>query len=63
MPEFADHIGLSEPTIREFIKVQRITIIKLGAAVYIEASEADRILREGRRPARRAITSQRFGPD
>lgn len=61
VPEFASHIGLSEPTVRELIKSKRITIIKFGAAVYIEASEADRLVREGRRPARQAVTSQRFG--
>ena len=49
--EVATRLGLKERTIRAWIAERRIATVKLGASVRIPASEVDRFIKRGARPA------------
>jgi predicted site-specific integrase-resolvase len=49
--EFGRLFGFTERTVRAWMNAGRVEVIKIGAGVRIPASEADRLIREGRRPA------------
>lgn len=49
--QFGRIFGLTERTVREWIATRKIEVIKVGASVRIPASEADRLIQEGRKPA------------
>jgi excisionase family DNA binding protein len=46
----ATRLGLKEKTIRQWIALRKIQYIKAGAAVRIEQSEINRIIRSGTKP-------------
>lgn len=47
VPAMADALSLSTNTIRAWLAKGKITHVKLGRAVRIPASEADRLISEG----------------
>ena len=48
---FGRIFGLTERTIREWIATRKIEVIKVEGSVRIPATEVERLIREGRRPA------------
>jgi excisionase family DNA binding protein len=53
--EAAEQLGLSPKTIRDWIYTRRIEFLRIGGrAVRISQAEIDRLLDEGRVPARRS---------
>jgi len=53
VPQAAEDLSLSIPTIRAWIGARKIGVIRLGRAVRIPPSEIDRLLRDGFTPAER----------
>jgi hypothetical protein len=51
--QFGRTFGVTERTVRSWIAKRIVEVIKIGASVRIPASEEDRLIREGRRPADR----------
>lgn len=49
----AEMLGLQVSTLRWWIHLRRIEVVKLGRLVRISTTEIDRLIAEGRRPARR----------
>lgn len=49
--EAAKHLGLRESTIRKWILLRRIGVVRLGRAVRLRMADLDKLLREGYRPA------------
>jgi len=49
--EFAQTLGISVWTAREWAYKGRITSVKIGQFLYVPASEFSRLVREGTRPA------------
>jgi excisionase family DNA binding protein len=54
IPQFAELLGVTQSCIRKMVLEQRISVVKVGRLVRIPATEIDRIVAEGTRPARRA---------
>jgi len=50
--EFAEMLNIRQATVRRWLLVQRIESVRFGRAVRIPASEAERLIAEGRRPRR-----------
>jgi excisionase family DNA binding protein len=48
--ETAEILGLKEPTIRAWIRDQKIDVVRLGRRVKVPVSEIRRLIEEGRRP-------------
>lgn len=49
--EVAEKLGIKVSTVRRWIFDRRLSVIKLGRSVRIPATEVDRIIRTGIRPA------------
>jgi len=49
--ETAEALHITQSCVRQWLLRRRISSIRVGRSVRIEASEIDRVLREGRRPA------------
>ena len=49
--QFGRIFGITERTVRDWIAARKIEVIKIGASVRIPASEVQRLIHEGRRPA------------
>lgn len=49
--EFAQRLNLKTSTIRRWLLLRKIASVKLGKSVRIPASEVDRLVQEGERPA------------
>jgi excisionase family DNA binding protein len=56
--EFAASLRVTPACVRRWIRESKITVVKLGRLVRIPASEIDRIVSLGTRPARRDTRSQ-----
>jgi excisionase family DNA binding protein len=54
VPEFSESLRVTPACIRRWLLERKIAHVKIGRLVRIPESEADRILGEGLRPARRA---------
>lgn len=52
IPEFAARLKITTACVRRWIVEKRVTTIKLGRLVRIPASEAERMIDDGTRPAR-----------
>jgi excisionase family DNA binding protein len=55
IPEFAARLKITIACVRRWIVENRVTIVKLGRLVRIPASEADRMIDDGLRPARNRV--------
>jgi excisionase family DNA binding protein len=53
--EAASALGIRPATVRAHLLRHRLTYIKVGRAVRISTTEIERILRDGRRPAREPL--------
>jgi len=51
--EFAKALNVTEACIRKWILEKRIVVVHIGRLVRIPASECERLISEGLRPARR----------
>ena len=56
-------LGLTERTIRQWIATQTIEVVKIHGSVRIPATEVERLIREGRRPALLGRTHPQSGPE
>jgi len=54
VPQFANALGVTPACIRRWILERRITTVKLGRLIRIPASEVERLVSAGLRPARPA---------
>jgi excisionase family DNA binding protein len=54
VPEFAKALGVKPSCIRRWILLRKITVIKIGRLVRIPATELQRLIDSGLRPARPA---------
>jgi excisionase family DNA binding protein len=54
VPQFADALGVTPACIRRWILERKITTVKLGRLIRIPASEVERLVNSGLRPARLA---------
>jgi len=52
--QFADALGVTPACIRRWILERKITTVKLGRLIRIPASEVERLVNSGLRPARPA---------
>lgn len=52
VPEFADALGVTVACIRRWLLERKVAHVKVGRLVRIPASELERIIEEGFRPAR-----------
>jgi excisionase family DNA binding protein len=52
IPQFAEQLGVTDSCIRRWILERRVGVIKVGRLVRIPATEFERIVAEGTRPAR-----------
>lgn len=52
VPEFAEALGVTVACCRRWLLESRITFTKIGRLVRIPASEVDRMISEGLRPAK-----------
>jgi excisionase family DNA binding protein len=52
VPQFADELKLKPSCIRRWILLRKITVVKIGRLVRIPASEVQRLVDSGIRPAR-----------
>jgi excisionase family DNA binding protein len=52
VPEFAEALGVTVACVRRWLLESRIAFTKIGRLVRIPATEADRLIAEGMRPAR-----------
>lgn len=50
--EFAAEVNVTEAAVRRWLLLRRITAVKIGRAVRIPATEVERLVAEGLRPAR-----------
>jgi excisionase family DNA binding protein len=53
VPEFSKCLSVTQSCVRRWILERRVRVIKLGRLVRIPASECERLISEGLRPARR----------
>jgi excisionase family DNA binding protein len=58
VPTFAAELGVTPACIRRWILERKITIIKVGRLVRVPASEVERIMQLGTRPALRETRSR-----
>lgn len=54
VPQFADALGVTPACIRRWILERKITTVKLGRLIRVPASEIERLIDGGLRPARPA---------
>jgi excisionase family DNA binding protein len=54
VPQFADTLGVTPACIRRWILERKITTVKLGRLIRVPASEVERLVNSGLRPARPA---------
>jgi excisionase family DNA binding protein len=54
VPQMADRLGVTRACIRRWILERKITTVKLGRLIRIPASEVERLVSSGMRPARLA---------
>jgi excisionase family DNA binding protein len=54
VPQFADALGVTKACIRRWILERKITTVKLGRLIRVPASEVERLVNSGLRPARPA---------
>jgi excisionase family DNA binding protein len=52
--QFADALGVTPACIRRWILERKITTVKLGRLIRVPASEVERLVNSGLRPARPA---------
>lgn len=52
VPEFAALLGVTPACIRRWVLERKIATVKLGRLIRVPASEADRLISSGLRPAR-----------
>ena len=52
VPQFADALGVTPACIRRWVLERKITTVKLGRLIRVPASEVDRLVSSGLRPAR-----------
>jgi excisionase family DNA binding protein len=52
IPQFAQRLGVTPACIRRWILERKITTVKLGRVVRVPASEIERLIDAGLRPAR-----------
>jgi excisionase family DNA binding protein len=52
VPQFADTLEVKPSCIRRWILMRKITVVKIGRLVRIPASEVQRLIDSGIRPAR-----------
>jgi excisionase family DNA binding protein len=54
VPQFADALGVTTACIRRWILERKIATVKLGRLVRVPATEVERLINSGLRPARPA---------
>jgi excisionase family DNA binding protein len=54
VPQFANALGVTPACIRRWILERKITTVKLGRLIRVPASEVERLVNSGLRPARTA---------
>jgi excisionase family DNA binding protein len=54
VPQFASTLGVTPACIRRWILERKITTVKLGRLIRVPASEVERLVNSGLRPARPA---------
>jgi excisionase family DNA binding protein len=54
VPQMAERLGVTRACIRRWILERKITTVKLGRLIRIPASEVERLVTSGLRPARLA---------
>jgi excisionase family DNA binding protein len=54
VPQVAERLGVTRACIRRWILERKITTVKLGRLIRIPASEIERLVNTGLRPARTA---------
>jgi excisionase family DNA binding protein len=54
VPQFAAALGVTPACIRRWILERKITTVKLGRLIRVPASEVERLVESGLRPAREA---------
>jgi excisionase family DNA binding protein len=54
VPQFANALGVTPACIRRWILERKITTVKLGRLIRVPASEVERLVNSGLRPARPA---------
>jgi excisionase family DNA binding protein len=52
IPEFAGHLKITVACVRRWIIERRVATVKLGRLIRIPATEVDRFVEDGYRPAR-----------
>jgi excisionase family DNA binding protein len=52
VPQAAEALSLRPKTVRAWIAARRLAIVRLGGAIRIPAGEIDRLIEDGRIPAR-----------
>lgn len=52
VPQFSEILGVTPACIRRWILEQKVTTVKLGRLIRIPASEVERLVASGLRPAR-----------
>lgn len=52
VPQFADALGVTPACIRRWILERKIATVKLGRLIRVPASEVERLIDRGLRPAR-----------
>ncbi len=57
--QFAEALNVTVACVRRWLRERRISKVKLGRLVRIPASEAERLIEEGLRPARQPIAKAR----
>lgn len=55
VPEFAERIRIKPSCVRRWILERKLASVRVGRLVRVPASEVDRIIEEGTRPARREV--------
>ena len=54
VPQVAERLGVTRACIRRWILVRKVTTVKLGRLIRVPASEVERLVSSGLRPARPA---------
>ena len=54
VPQVAERLGVTPACIRRWVLERKLTVVKLGRLIRIPASEVERLVNSGLRPARPA---------
>jgi excisionase family DNA binding protein len=54
IPQFAELLGVSNACVRRWVLERKVSVVKVGRLVRIPATEFDRIIADGTRPARKS---------